>query len=64
MMLGGVQFYDHDIPYIVKHSMYDFNKGMYGIVNDGMDGGYQVLTEARTERELNPEAIVMRESQR
>ncbi|SDS87677.1 Protein of unknown function [Halopseudomonas sabulinigri] len=64
MMLGGVQFYDHDIPYVVKHAMYDFNKGMYGIVNDGMDGGYQVLTEARTERELNPEAIVMRESQR
>lgn len=64
MMLGGVQFYDHDIPYIVKHSIYDFNKGMYGVINDGMDGGYRVLTAARTERELNPEAIVMRESQR
>ncbi len=64
MMLGGVQFYDHDIPYIVKHAIYDFNKGMYGVINDGLDGGYRVLTEARSERELNPEAIVMRETQR
>ena len=64
MMMGGVQFYDHDIPYIVKHTIFDFNKGMYGIINDGMDGGYKVLTEARSERELNPEAIVSRESQR
>ncbi|EIK52935.1 hypothetical protein YO5_04659 [Stutzerimonas stutzeri TS44] len=64
MMLGGVQFYDHDIPYIVKHSIYDFNKGMYGVINDAMNGGYRVMTEARSERELNPEAIVMRETQR
>ncbi|MBA1277958.1 MULTISPECIES: DUF1329 domain-containing protein [Pseudomonadaceae] len=64
MMLGGVQFYDHDIPYIVKHSIYDFNKGMYGVINDGLDGGYRVLTEPRSERSLNPEAIVMRETQR
>ncbi|SES04843.1 MULTISPECIES: DUF1329 domain-containing protein [Halopseudomonas] len=64
MMLGGVQFYDHDIPYIVKHTMFDFNKGMYGIVNDGMDGGYRVMTEPRRERDMNPEAIVSRESQR
>ncbi|WP_313054243.1 DUF1329 domain-containing protein [Pseudomonas lopnurensis] len=64
MMLGGVQFYDHDIPYIVKHAIYDFNKGMYGIVNDGLNGGYRVLTEAISERSLNPEAIVMRETQR
>lgn len=64
MMLGGVQFYDHDIPYIVKHSIYDFNKGMYGVINDAMDGGYRVLTEPRSERSLNPEAIVTRETQR
>lgn len=64
MMLGGVQFYDHDIPYIVKHSIYDFNKGMYGVINDGLDGGYRVLTEPRSERSLNPEAIVTRETQR
>ncbi|PCC99557.1 DUF1329 domain-containing protein [Halopseudomonas pelagia] len=64
MMMGGVQFYDHDIPYIVKHTIFDFNKGMYGIINDGMTGGYRVLSEARSERELNPEAIVSRESQR
>lgn len=64
MMLGGVQFYDHDIPYIVKHSIYDFNKGMYGVINDGMNGGFKVLTEPRSERSLNPEAIVIRETQR
>ncbi|MOA09370.1 hypothetical protein D3C78_1291930 [compost metagenome] len=63
-MLGGVQFYDHDIPYIVKHSIYDFNKGMYGVINDGMNGGFKVLTEPRSERSLNPEAIVIRETQR
>lgn len=64
MMLGGVQFYDHDIPYIVKHVIYDFNRGMYGLINDALSGGYRVLNSPRSERELNPEAIVARESVR
>lgn len=64
MMLGGVQFYDHDIPYIVKHVIYDFNRGMYGLINDALNSGYRVLSSPRSERELNPEAIVARESVR
>ncbi|MCL5042158.1 MAG: DUF1329 domain-containing protein [Gammaproteobacteria bacterium] len=64
MMLGGVQFYDHDIPYIVKHVIYDFNRGMYGVINDALSGGYRVLSSPRSEREMNPEAIVARESVR
>src|SRR5690606_7634172 len=64
MMLGGVQLYDHDIPYIVKHVIYDFNRGMYGLINDALAGGYKVLESPRSERELNPEAIVSRESVR
>ena len=64
MMLGGVQFYDHDIPYIVKHAIYDFNKGMYGIINDALNGGYRVLEEPRSDRELSPQVIVNRESAR
>jgi hypothetical protein len=64
MMLGGVQFYNHDIPYIVKHAIYDFNKGMYGIINDALNGGYRVLEEPRSERELSPQVIVNRESAR
>src|SRR5690606_38331791 len=64
MMLGGVQLYDHDIPYIVKHVSYDFNRGMYGLINDALAGGYKVLESPRSERELNPEAIVSRESVR
>ena len=64
MMLGGVQFYDHDIPYIVKHSIYDFNKGMYGLINDALSGGYKVLDAPRSERDLNPEAVVARETTR
>ena len=64
MMLGGVQFYDQDIPYIVKHSIYDFNKGMYGLINDALSGGYKVLDAPRSERDLNPEAVVARETSR
>ncbi|WP_193073434.1 DUF1329 domain-containing protein [Pseudomonas sp. FME51] len=64
MMLGGVQLYNHDIPYMVKHSIYDFNKGMYGLINDALNGGYQVLEKPLSERELNPEAIVGRETVR
>ena len=56
--------YDLDIPWSVKNVVYDFNKGMYAYVNDVMVGGYKVLPSARSEREMNPEAIVSRESAR
>lgn len=64
LMLGGVQFYDHDIPYNVKHAIYDFNKGMYGVINDALEGGYRVVEEPRSEQSLSPQVIVNRESAR
>ena len=56
--------YDKQIPFAAKNVVYDFNKGMYAYVNDVMVGGYKVLPSARSEREMNPEAIVSRESAR
>lgn len=56
--------YDKQIPFAAKNVAYDFNKGMYVYVNDVMVGGYKVLPSARSEREMNPEAIVSRESAR
>lgn len=56
--------YDKQIPFAAKNVVYDFNKGMYVYVNDVMVGGYKVLPSARSEREMNPEAIVSRESAR
>lgn len=56
--------YDKLIPYASKNVVYDFNKGMYAYVNDVMVGGYKVPAKVLTERELNPEAIVSRETAR
>jgi hypothetical protein len=56
--------YDKSIPYASKNVVYDFNKGMYAYVNDVMVGGFKVTPTAQSERELNPEAIVARESAR
>ncbi|WP_313296016.1 DUF1329 domain-containing protein [Diaphorobacter sp.] len=56
--------YDKSIPYASKNVVYDFNKGMYAYVNDVMVGGYKVTPSVRSEREMNPEAIVSRESAR
>lgn len=56
--------YDKSIPYASKNVVYDFNKGMYAYVNDVMVGGFKVSATAQSERELNPEAIVARESAR
>ncbi|PKO28181.1 MAG: DUF1329 domain-containing protein [Betaproteobacteria bacterium HGW-Betaproteobacteria-18] len=59
-----VQLYDVQAPYAVKNVVYDFNKGMYALVNDGLVGGYGVLTKPMSNRELNPEAVVARETAR
>jgi hypothetical protein len=56
--------YDKQIPFSAKNVVYDFNKGMYAYVNDVMVGGWKVLSSVRSEREMNPEAIVSRESAR
>lgn len=59
-----VQLYDVNAPYTVKNVVYDFNKGMYALVNDGLVGGYGVLTTPMANRDLNPEAVVARETAR
>lgn len=64
MFLSGVQLYDLDIPYNVKNVIYDFNKGMYGVINDGLNGGYKFFDTPLPERNMAPEAIVSRHSQR
>ena len=64
MFLSGVQLYDLDIPYNVKNVIYDFNKGMYGVINDGLKGGYQFDPTPLPERNMAPESIVSRYSQR
>lgn len=61
---AATPMYDKPIPFAAKNVVYDFNKGMYAYVNDVMVGGYKVLPSARSEREMNPEAIVSRESAR
>ncbi|MEE1924551.1 DUF1329 domain-containing protein [Pseudomonas sp. 148P] len=64
IFLSGVQLYDKDLPYNVKNVVYDFNKGMWALLNDGLKGGYKFSDTPRTERDMNPEAIVARETQR
>ena len=64
IFLSGVQLYDKTLPYNVKNVVYDFNKGMWALLNDGLKGGYKFFDKPRTERDMNPEAIVARETQR
>ena len=64
MFQAATPMYDKTIPYSAKNVTYDFNKGMYAYVNDVMVGGFKVPEKAQSERELNPEAIVARETAR
>jgi hypothetical protein len=64
IFLSGVQLYDKNIPYNVKNVVYDFNKGMYALLNDGLKGGYKFYDKPLSERDMNPEAIVARVTQR
>ena len=59
-----IQLYDKPSPYGTKNVVYDFNKGIYAYVNDIMGNGTQVLAKSLSERELNPEAVVARETAR
>lgn len=61
---GMVQLYDHKLPWAVRTVIYDFNKGQYGFFNDVMLGGHRIEAKAASERELNPESIVTRETAR
>ena len=62
--MSGVQLYNLDIPYNVKNVIYDFNKNMYGVINDGLEGGYRFFSEALPEVQMSPGAVVQRKSQR
>lgn len=64
LFLSGVQLYDKTLPYNVKNVSYDFNKGMWALVNDGLKGGYKFFDTPRTELEMNAEAVVSRMTQR
>jgi hypothetical protein len=64
MFNGVIQLYDKKVPWAARHVIYDFNKGMYAYVNDVTFGGYLVQPKPKSERELNPEAIVARETAR
>ncbi len=61
---GMFQMYDKKIPWAVRMVIYDFNKNMYGYFNDVTVGGYLITDKTRSEREMNPEAIVTRETSR
>lgn len=56
--------YDLAIPWAVKNVVYDFSRGLYAYLNDATLGGFKQADTARSERELNPEAVVARESAR
>jgi hypothetical protein len=62
--ISFVQLYDVTVPYAVKNSVYDFNKGMYALLNDSLSKGYQIPKTMRSEREQNAEAVVARSSAR
>jgi hypothetical protein len=62
--ISFVQLYDVMVPYAVKNSVYDFNKGMYALLNDSLSKGYQIPKTMRSEREQNAEAVVARSSAR
>jgi hypothetical protein len=64
MFNGMINLYDKKLPWAVRQVIYDFNKGQYAYTNDVTVGGYQIPAKAKTERELNPEAIVARETAR
>lgn len=61
---GATPLYDVAIPWATRTVVYDLNRNMYTYLNDVTRGGFKVLPEAKPERELNPEAIVARESSR
>jgi len=61
---GATPFYDAAIPWAARTVVYDLNRNMYTYLNDVTLGGFKVAAQARTERELNPEAVVARESSR
>ena len=64
MFQASAPMYDKLIPFSAKNVVYDLNKNNYSYVNDVMVGGFKVAPKAPSEREMAPEAIVGRETQR
>jgi hypothetical protein len=64
MFNASAPMYDLSIPWAVKNVVYDFGRGLYAYLNDVMVGGFVQPETSRSERELNPEAVVARESTR
>jgi hypothetical protein len=62
--MAGVQIYDKQIPYATKLAIFDFNKNMYGILNDFLIGKMTFVDKAPSNVQQNPEAIVARVTQR
>lgn len=62
--LNSVQLYDVKIPYNVTGTIYDLAKGMYALLNDVSKSGVKVLPKPLSNREMNAESIVVRETQR
>jgi hypothetical protein len=64
MFNGSSPFYDVAIPWAAHSVVYDFARAMYTYLNDVTAGGFKVAAHPRPEIELNPEAIVGRETSR
>jgi len=50
----GVQFYDHDIPYIVKQTIFDLTKACTALSNDGIDEWLSRVAKPRKARRAQP----------
>jgi hypothetical protein len=61
---GTIQLYNKPTPFGVKNTIYDVNKGVYAYVNDSTATGYFIAKQNKSERDLNPEAVVARETVR
>jgi Protein of unknown function (DUF1329) len=59
-----IQLYDKQMPYGTKNVVYDFNRGLYAYINDITVSGTKVLPQLMSEKEMNPEAVVGRETAR
>ncbi len=60
----NMPFYDHDFVYAGSSVIYDFNKNMYLMVGDQSHGGIRYSPTPMSERDMAPDATMVRESVR
>lgn len=60
---GWTQLYDKTLPQATRTVIYDFNRGNWAYINDVSVGGFRVVPPLPN-RQMVPEAIVARETQR